>query len=97
MFIGLEDASIQVTTLEGSPALVLHGHRDWVTSMVFHNGTLYTASADHTVRCWRGQDWACIRILHSHTDAVRSLSVHGSGGGLFSGGADKVVLNSAAA
>lgn len=83
--LGGEDGAVHCqgsrTTLQ-----VLRGHQDWVTACAYHQGCLYTACADGSIRVWREADWSCVKVLTGHTDAVWALAVHSQSGTLFSGG-----------
>ena len=59
--------------------------------------SLYSGSADDTIRCWRldAPDGAaapvCTQTLEGHTDDVNALAVSADGGTLYSGSDDKTI------
>jgi WD40 repeat protein len=69
----------------------LEGHTNWVYALaVGLDGTVYSGSADSTIRVWSGDDGTHIRTLSGHGGIVRSLAV-GSNDKFYSGSRDKTV------
>ena len=72
----------------------LRGHADDVTSLCFHplNGViLLSGSEDETIRVWNVADQSCLRVLHSHTHTVASLSVFPDASFFISSSADRTI------
>jgi len=70
----------------------LEGHLDAVTSLVFASATtLFSASADRTIRLWSVSLGACLRVLTGHTDDVLCVQYDFARHALFSSAADGTV------
>eukprot|EP00899_Mesostigma_viride_P021212 jgi/Mesvir1/29092/Mv18397-RA.1 len=82
------DSAIRVwNTATMSTMLVLRGHLAVVTTLLFHDGNLYSGSADKSIMVWK--DGHCITMLSGHTEAVRVLTLHD--GCLYSGANDSTI------
>jgi len=63
----------------------LEGHRGWVTKLVFaSNETLYSASADQSIRAWSIKEKRQICRWQGHTGVVRGLALSPDGKALVS-------------
>eukprot|EP00045_Choanoeca_perplexa_P014787 m.176203 g.176203 ORF g.176203 m.176203 type:complete len:537 (+) comp16795_c0_seq15:72-1682(+) len=66
------------------------GHGAAVWALASLNNTLFTASADESIKCWDLSRMACVRTLKGHQGVVHSLAV--GGGKLFSGDSKGKIL-----
>ncbi|NEO76511.1 caspase family protein [Moorena sp. SIO4G3] len=93
-----EDRTVKIwkfnQTLENlDPILVLEGHTDRVSDVVFsHCGKLIaTGGADKTVRLW-SRKGTLLSTLEAHTDRVMAVDFHKNGEFMVSAGVDDVVI-----
>jgi len=66
---------------------VLRGHLEWVTSLAFDSGWVYSASKDGTIRGWNARG-ELQQVLQAHSGGVLSLSIRSDTRLLVSGGQD---------
>jgi hypothetical protein len=79
------------STLTNTHVQTLRGHFAYVKALVVgKDGTVYSASADLTVRIWSGDDGSHLHTLEGHTDPVICLAV-GSDGTVYSGSMDTTI------
>ncbi|KAK9475247.1 WD40-repeat-containing domain protein [Dipodascopsis tothii] len=68
----------QVCVFDGDlrPLGTLSQHRDAVTAVVFRRGThtLYSASADRTVKVWSAEQLAYVETLFGHQDSIAAIA-----------------------
>ncbi|CAM9366024.1 unnamed protein product [Lampetra planeri] len=58
-------------------AHVLHGHTARVNRLLVHRGhSVYSTSADRTVRRWNAADGSCLAVCEGHTDNVLPLALY---------------------
>jgi eukaryotic-like serine/threonine-protein kinase len=71
----------------------LHGHRSWVSALVFwpDGRTLASAGADQTIRLWDVPRRRLLRTLRGHQAEVYRLALHPDNATLASGGKDGTV------
>ncbi len=69
---------------------LLFGHTGAVKALVGSpdGATLYSGSADHSIRVWHVATGLAVRVLEGHSLSVNALSVSPDGATLFSGGED---------
>ncbi|KAI9204786.1 quinon protein alcohol dehydrogenase-like superfamily [Polychytrium aggregatum] len=58
-----------------TPVLVFQGHEKSVSSLLYHNGRLYSSSKDGTIKEWDIDTAECLRTLSGHTRWVRNINV----------------------
>jgi WD40 repeat protein len=73
--------------------MVLTGHSNWVTSVLFSpdNQILISASADNTIKVWDWKNQQLIRTLTGHSAAIFSIALSPNSQILASGSVDKTV------
>lgn len=93
---GREDANAGLRVVwprTRSASRLLRGHTAAVRALVGSpdGRTLFSGSADHTIRVWDVQQGAALRVLEGHTQSVSALAISPDGARLFSGGEDDAV------
>jgi WD40 repeat protein len=79
--------------VDGTLLTTLRGHTAPVDALaVALGGTVYSGSADGTIRAWSGEDYTLLRTLRGHTTAGVRCLVVGPDGTLFSGSKDTVLV-----
>lgn len=78
---GFDGAAVVLDRASSQVTATLSGHSKRITSVKFvpRDELLLTASADKTVRIWKGQDdgsYECKHILRDHTGEVKALTLH---------------------
>lgn len=75
----------------GECLATLHGHTDFVKSLVVVGNSLFSGSSDTHIRQWNIDTNECLNTLKKHTRAVESLAVDPAGKYLYAGSSDKTV------
>lgn len=98
IFSGTQDAKIKIWSLATFDLLTtLSGHSWEVWQVALHpSGVLFSASFDHTVRCWMipdspDQEFTCIHSSKAHKGYIHAILVHPASSTLYSGSGDKSV------
>ena len=83
------DGIIRLWQLNGRPVGELHGHDNFIYSLVsLPDGDLASSSEDRTVRIWRGQQ--CVQTITHPAISVWSVAVCPETGDIVTGASDKV-------
>jgi E3 ubiquitin-protein ligase TRAF7 len=100
IFAGTQDAKIKVWSLATYDLVTtLSGHSWEVWQLALHPaGFLFSASFDHTIRCWMipesttsSPDFTCIYNVKAHKGYIHALLVHAASSTLFTGSGDKSI------
>ncbi len=69
-------------------------HDDAITKLVFHSEsfTLFSASADKTVRAWNTKTGECLKVWHGHQEPILDFAVSKDGQQVVTAGDDGVCL-----
>ena len=83
------DGIIRLWQLDGRPLGELHGHDNFIYSLIsLPDGDLASSSEDRTVRIWRGQQ--CVQTITHPAISVWSVAVCPETGDIVTGASDKV-------
>ncbi|MBO0782336.1 MAG: helix-turn-helix domain-containing protein, partial [Ktedonobacteraceae bacterium] len=75
--VGTTNSEVRIWNIAaGIPLGTLHGHEDWVRSVVFSpNGQLLASGGDdRSVKLWDVNSWQCLKTLEGHSNWVRALA-----------------------
>ncbi|KNE67249.1 hypothetical protein AMAG_12318 [Allomyces macrogynus ATCC 38327] len=75
--------------MPSAPVAVLAGHNWEVWQLQVYDGTLFSASFDHTIKRWDPRAMACTATLRGHKGFVHALAT--GRGCLISGCADRTI------
>lgn len=69
----------------------MHGHTDFVKSLLLVGSTLYSGSSDTHIRQWNTETNECIATLKKHSRAIESLAVDTPGRYLYAASSDRLI------
>ncbi|CDS02883.1 hypothetical protein LRAMOSA00286 [Lichtheimia ramosa] len=78
-------------TKTGECIATLHGHTDFVKSLLLVGSTLYSGSSDTHIRQWNTETNECIATLKKHSRAIESLAVDTPGRYLYAASSDRLI------
>src|SRR5205085_6272160 len=88
---GAANPFVLLDAADGKEARLWGGHKAAVTGVALapDGKTLFTASADHTIKRWDAATGKEVQTFKAHTDVITSLALSTDGKQLLSGSADK--------